>query len=337
MKTDDFKHSLRRYVYNVLQNPNFEDKTTRWVNYVLIALIVLNILVVLLESVNSLFISHQLLFTHLEYFFLTIFTIEFLLRIWSVPEENLSSSPVEQRKKWLFSADGWIDIITLVPAYINFFVPIDLGMLRLLRLLRLLKLTRHFNALQLILNVIKNEKNALQAVVFILLILIVLAAGGMYVVEHHAQPQHFGSIPQAMWWAVVTLTTVGYGDVTPVTVGGKIFGAIMTVLGVGLAALPAGILATGLAQQLRLQNHQAVQTFRALAHQHQLDLDSNPDKIELLRQQAGLDKEKMHDILLELMRARYIKHQQQPYAYCPHCGHALPNCSDMPNDKKIFD
>ena len=249
MKTYEPKRSLRRYVYNVLQNPDFEDKTTRLVNYVLIALIVLNIIVVLLESINYVFISHRVFFKNFEYFCLAIFTVEFLLRFWSAPEENLAISHFKQRKKWFFSADGWIDIITLVPAYINFFVPIDLGIFRLLRLLRLLKLTRHFNALRLILNVIKNEKNALQAVVFILIILIVLAAGGMYVVEHHAQPQHFGSIPQAMWWAVVTLTTVGYGDVTPVTVAGKFFAAMMAVLGVGLAALPAGILATGLAQE----------------------------------------------------------------------------------------
>ena len=159
------------------------------------------------------------------------------------------------RWKYVTSGAAIIDLLAILPAYINFFVHIDLRFLRILRLLRLLKLTRYFISLQILLRVIEREKGSFQAVIFILVIMIVMAAAGIYVVEGRAQPDVFSSIPASMWWAVVTLTTVGYGDVTPITPLGRFLGALITILGVGLAALPAGILANGLANELELRKH----------------------------------------------------------------------------------
>ena len=320
-----FYQRIRLNVYNVLQNPDFDSPLSRAINIALISLILINVGAILIESVDTIYRPYQIYFDGFEQFILIVFTLEFLLRLWCVASADSTLSAWHQRKRWLMSGDAFIDLISIVPAYINYFVPIDLGIFRLLRLLRLLKLARHFNALQLILQVVRRERDALQAVLLILFILIILAAGGMYVVEHEAQPEDFGSIPQAMWWAVVTLTTVGYGDVTPVTTGGKIFGAMMTILGVGLAALPAGILATGLAAELREKNHRAEEKFRALLTHHQIDLGSNPDKLEQLRKQAGLGKEEAHDIILQLMREEFFRHRPPSCCYCPHCGEKLPD------------
>ena len=216
--------------------------------------------------------------------------------------------------------------MAILPAYINFFVHLDLRFLRILRLLRLLKLTRYFVSLQILLRVIEREKGSFQAVIFILSIMIVMSAAGVYVVESKAQPEAFSSIPASMWWAVVTLTTVGYGDVTPITPWGRILGALITILGVGLAALPAGILATGLANELEQRKQHLGLKFRELLQNSEIDLLNDQEKIEDLRKQVGLTTEQTQDILLQLIRERReeeLRLEQEPYKYCPHCGEKL--------------
>ena len=181
------------------------------------------------------------------------------------------------------SGGAIIDLMAILPAYLNLFVHIDLRFLRVLRLFRLLKLTRYFVSLQILLRVIQREKGSFQAVIFILVIMIVMTASAIYVVENKAQPEAFSSIPKAMWWAVVTLTTVGYGDVTPVTNLGRILGAFITILGVGIAALPAGILASGLANELNQRNRRLEQEFREVPQAKGLDLLHDQVEIERIR------------------------------------------------------
>ena len=118
---------------------------------------------------------------------------------------------------------------------------IDLRILRALRMLRLLKFSRYFKVMNLLLGVLKEERQSFLAAMFLLTIAMLIASTGIYIFEKDAQPDKFGSIPEAMWWAVATLTTVGYGDVTPITAMGKIFGALITIIGIGTVALPSGI------------------------------------------------------------------------------------------------
>ncbi|PRD29864.1 UNVERIFIED_CONTAM: yjdF [Trichonephila clavipes] len=254
---------------------------------------------------------------------IAIFSAEYFLRFWSVAENDPTDSAWNQRWKWAKSGGAIIDLIAILPAYFNFFVHIDLRVLRILRLLRLLKLTRYFVSLQILLRVIKREKGSFQAVIFILVIMIVMAASGIYVVENKAQPEAFSSIPKAMWWAVVTLTTVGYGDVTPVTSMGKFLGALITILGVGIAALPAGILASGLANELNQRNQKLEQEFRELLQAQGNDVLHNQLELEKLRQRVGLPKEQMHEIIVQLMREHLLEGQekkQEKKHYCPYCG-----------------
>ena len=320
-------YTLRKFVYNNLHNEEYETTFSRVINFILIVLILANVAAVLLESVNDIYQSYRLFFDMFEHLSIAIFSFEYLLRMWSIAEKEPFESAWKNRLKWIKSGGAIIDLLAILPAYINFFVPIDLRFLRILRLLRLLKLTRYFVSLQILLRVIEREKGSFQAVVFILSIMIVMAAACVYVVESKAQPDVFTSIPASMWWAVVTLTTVGYGDVTPITPLGRFLGAIITVLGVGLAALPAGILANGLANELEQRKQHLELKFRELLQNSEIDLITDVDKIEDIRKDVGLTVEQTRDMILQLLREQReeaLKQEREQYAYCPHCGKNLP-------------
>jgi voltage-gated potassium channel len=321
-------YTLRKFVYNNLHNEDYETRFSRAINYFLILLIIGNAAAVLLESVNDIYQSYSVFFDLFEYFSILIFSIEYLLRFWSVAEKNPFHSAWNNRLNWVKSGAALIDLLAILPAYINFWVPIDLRFLRILRLMRLLKLTRYFVSLQILLRVIEREKGSFQAVLFILSIMIVMAAACIYVVESKAQPDVFTSIPASMWWAVVTLTTVGYGDVTPITPLGRFLGALITILGVGLAALPAGILATGLTYELEQRKQNLELKFRELLQSSEIDLFNDQEKIESMRKEVGLTSEQTRNIIFQLLREQReeaLKQEREQYAYCPHCGKKLPD------------
>ncbi|RZG87559.1 ion transporter [Acinetobacter sp. WCHAc060033] len=320
-------YSLRKFVYNNLHNDDYETQFSRSINFLLIFLIIGNVIAVLLESINDVYKVYKIYFDAFENISIVVFTLEYILRFWSVVEKDPFETEWKQRWKYVISGAAIIDLLAILPAYINFFVHIDLRFLRILRLLRLLKLTRYFVSLQILLRVIEREKGSFQAVIFILLIMIVMAAAGIYVVESRVQPEIFSSIPASMWWAVVTLTTVGYGDVTPITPLGRFLGALITILGVGLAALPAGILANGLANELELRKQQLELKFRDLLESCEIDIIDDEEKIENIRKEVGLSTEQTQDIVLQLIRERKedaLEREKNKYCFCPHCGHKLP-------------
>ncbi len=322
---------LRHFVYNILQNDDYNTWLSRYVDYFLIALIAANVTAVIAESVDQWYYPYQRYFELFENFSIVIFTIEYLLRLWCVAEAKPNGTTWRQRWDWLRSPSALIDLIAIAPAFLNFFVSIDLRFLRILRLFRILKLTRYFASMRILLVVISKEKGSFQAVIFILIIMIVTASSGIYLVENHAQPEEFESIPKAMWWAVVTLTTVGYGDVIPITIAGKILGAVITVLGVGLAALPAGILATGLANELAQRRDELEQQFREFLVDGDFDLVQNQVMVDKLRRELGLAKEEAQDIILQVLREQELERREQEVRekevrkknFCPHCGERL--------------
>ncbi|WP_457970977.1 ion transporter [Acinetobacter calcoaceticus] len=317
---------LRKFFYNNLHNHDYETKVSRCINYFLVVLIVGNVAAILLETVNDLYTSYHVWFEYFENISIAIFSVEYLLRLWSVADRDTTQSAWKIRLNWMKSGEAIIDLMAILPAYLNFFVRIDLRMLRILRLLRLLKLTRYFISLQILLCVIKREKGSFQAVIFILIIMIIMTASGIYVVENKAQPEAFSSIPKSMWWAVVTLTTVGYGDVTPVTSLGKLLGALITILGVGIAALPAGILASGLANELNQRNQRLEQEFRELLQVRGIDILHDEAEIERIRQKVGLPKEQAHNLIIQIMREKVLEEEEsvrETKCYCPHCGGKL--------------
>ena len=321
-------YTLRKFVYDNLHDEENETLFSRCINYALIGLIIGNVIAVLLESVNQIYKDYQWYFDIFENISILIFFFFYILRFWSVVEKDPFDSEWHQRWKYITSGAAIIDLLAILPAYINFFVQIDLRFLRTLRLLRLLKLTRYFVSLQILLRVIEREKGSFQAVIFILGIMIVMAAAGIYVVESRAQPEVFSSIPASMWWAVVTLTTVGYGDVTPITPAGRFLGALITILGVGLAALPAGILASGLASELEQRKQQLEIRFRDLLLNCEIDIIDDSQKIDQIRKDVGLSVDQTKEIVLQLINERKEKEllkEKSKFCFCPNCGYKLPD------------
>ncbi|WP_103866633.1 ion transporter [Aquimarina sp. I32.4] len=253
--------SFKKRSYEILEKGASDDRWSRRIDLFIISLIFLNILAIILESVNSLKRDYQLIFDYIEIFSIYIFTIEYILRIWSITEKEEYSQPIQGRLKYLFSFSSIIDLIAIVPAYIPLLIGVDSRVvrgIRLLRLFRILKLSRYNRAFSHIRNVVKSKKEELVISLFAVLTLLVISSSLMYFVENKAQPESFSSIPATMWWGVATLTTVGYGDVYPITGLGKFMAGIMAILGVGLFALPAGILANGFGNTL--ENKDSCQT-----------------------------------------------------------------------------
>jgi len=202
-------------------------------------------------------------------------------------------------------------------------------MLRVLRLLRVFRLTRYSNSMGLLLQVLKEEARNIGAALFVLLLLIIMAASLTYLAEHKAQPEAFGSIPAALWWAVVTMTTVGYGDVVPITVMGKFLGAIIGIISVGMVALPAGLLASGFSEALRLRRSAFEQVVGEVMEDGVIDNDERV-RIRETQRDLGLSKDEAEAILRDRHQMTGRARQTAPAPVprpetCPHCGKTLPS------------
>ena len=177
-----------------------------------------------------------------------IFTAEYLLRVWTADMLREELSPAKARLKYIFSFMAIIDLFAIMPFYLPMIIPIDLRALRslrLVRLLRLFKLNRYTKALSTIAEVFKRKASQLISSLLVVGLLMLIALLIMYNVEHEAQPDKFTNVFQALWWSVATLTTVGYGDIYPITIPGKILSTIIALLGIGLVAVPTGIITAG--------------------------------------------------------------------------------------------
>jgi voltage-gated potassium channel len=249
--------NVKKRAYEILEKGTSNDPWSRRIDIFIISLILLNIFAVVLESVPALRKNYHLVFYYFEIFSVAIFSIEYLLRIWSITENKKYANPFTGRLRYLFSFYSLIDLIAVVPAYIPLLVTVDTRVLRgirILRLFRILKLSRYNRAFSHLKQVIQSTKEQLAISLFAVLLLLIIASTLMYYAEHEAQPEAFSSIPATMWWGVATLTTVGYGDVYPITEIGRIMAGIIAILGVGLFALPAGILANGFGNNLEEKN-----------------------------------------------------------------------------------
>lgn len=242
--------SYRRRTYEILEEGDHAQGWPRLINLALMLLVVFNVLAVIMETVESLYAACGPLFEAFNIFSIGIFTIEYILRIWSCTEDPRYRAPQGSRLRFAVTPLAIVDLIAVLPFYLPF-VLADLRFIRairLFRLFRILKLAHYSRALQTFDDVLRLKKDELGLMLFTMIILLITSAGLMYEAEHAAQPEAFASIPDAMWWGIVTLATVGYGDIYPVTPWGRLIGSVVVILGIGLFALPAGILAMGFVQ-----------------------------------------------------------------------------------------
>ena len=307
--------TLRKRTAQCLDAGTSGDLLSRTVDLFLITLISLNVLATILESVEPLMARHAQAFARFELFSVLVFTLEYFLRVWSSPDATAASASASRRSRLRFalSPGAIIDLLAILPFYLSFFIGMDLRFLRAFRLIRVFKLTRYSTTMQVILGVIRAELGTFTAAFALMLVLLVLASSGMYLIERDVQPETFGSIPAAMWWAMATLTTVGYGDAIPVTAAGKLFGSCITLIGVGMVALPAGILASGFSEQLRRSREQWEDQL-ATAMEDGLVDGKEHQALEDLRQRLGISAEDA-----ELLHRAYLRDHTTPEERCPHC------------------
>lgn len=230
------------------------DLPSRAIAVGLATLILLNVVASSLQTVEVLHLRWGPWFEAFETFSVYVFTIEYIARIWVCTVGANTPSPVAGRFRYALTPLMVIDLLAIAPFFLTSVFTVDLRILRLVRLVRLLrvlKIARYSESLQLLGRVFVARRNELFVTFIALAVLLVVASTLMYHVEHDAQPNTFSSIPAAMWWSVETLTTIGYGDMLPVTVPGKILNSIIAILGIGLFALPAGILGSGFVEELQ--------------------------------------------------------------------------------------
>jgi voltage-gated potassium channel len=224
-------------------------------------LIVLNVISIILESYKGLREIFSFEFYAFEAFSVVIFSIEYVLRVWtSNLDESISGKG--RRLKFVISGMGIIDLLSILPFYLPFLLPFDLRMLRILRLFRLLriiKLGRLSRSLKTISSVLKESKSDLAITIFSAFVLLILSSTIMYYVENEAQPDKFDNIGQSLWWAVATLTTVGYGDIYPITGLGKFMSAIIALIGIGFIALPTGIISSAFIEKVQKDKKQKIE------------------------------------------------------------------------------
>jgi voltage-gated potassium channel len=245
--------TLRAQIYELLESSRPDHRVSKAIDRSLMVLIILNVIAISLETVEELEAVYRFEFAAFEMFSVAVFTVEYLLRLWVAPEHLpfRQLGPVKARLRHMVTAFAIIDLLAILPFYLTLLFPgIDLRLIRAFRLMRLLKLARYSPALSSLLAVLREERRALGAAALLMVILLMSASTVMYFIEHVAQPDKFGSIPDAMWWSIVALTTVGFGDVVPVTALGKIVGGFVLVMGLMMFALPVGIMASGFTNEV---------------------------------------------------------------------------------------
>lgn len=250
---------LRRRIYELLEVAHPDDTASRVTDLFLFILIALNVIAVIVETVEDLAVQYAAVFLYFEVFSVAVFSVEYVLRLWTCVSDRRYAGSIRGRFRFAGSWHAVVDILAILPFYLPMILPIDLRVIRALRffrLLRFLKLSRYSESMQIFGRVLRSERSELLMALFVAGVLLVIGSSFLYLVENEAQPDVFSSIPAAMWWGVATLTTVGYGDVYPVTPIGRFLGAIVAIMGVGMFALPAGILASGFAREMSRERGQ---------------------------------------------------------------------------------
>ena len=254
--------SKRSLWYKCLNEPDRDYWPSIFVTILIAVVIMLNIVEIIFSSMNDFSVYMGGAVIYVSYCFAIFFTLEYILRIWVSAEISSEKSISVWAKRWKYirSPMGLVDLLSSLPLIIWLFLPTeqfaDLRILKLISMIRVFKLTRYSSSLNLLFRVFLENKHTLFAAALVMMILMIIASAGIYMFERNVQPDDFGSIPSSMWWAFVTLTTVGYGDVTPITLGGKIFGSVVMVCGVGIAAMPAGIFASSFVSLVREQERE---------------------------------------------------------------------------------
>lgn len=301
---------FRQKLFHLIDEDSKDNKVGRAFNSFIIFLIFLNVVAIILESVESFKSVFQGWFDTFEAVSVLVFTFEYMGRLITAKYKYPHLSGWRPYVRYFFSFMALVDLLAIFPSVLIVLAPvysplkqlIDLRfirMLRVLRLFRIFKITRYSSSLKMIGEILREKRRDLSVTIFITFILIVISSTLMYYAEHDAQEEEFPNIIAAFWWAVATLTTVGYGDVFPVTVMGKVLSGVIAILGIGMVALPTGILSSAFIERIEEEK------------QAKMKAEGGESEKPILQTAAE------HD------------HTHLPYDYCPYCGEKLPDPGEI--------
>ncbi len=259
---------IRRRVYQLLEKAQVGDVASLIIDVFILSLIFFNILAIMFETVDSIHQKYSTEFHLFDLISVIIFTIEYILRVWVSVEVDNSSKFFKKRIKYGFSFMAIVDLIAILPFYLAF-LPIDMRFLRtirLLRIIRIFKIGHYSNSLGTLGRIFKKKKADLFIGLFITLILLVVFSNIIYFVEKNAQPEVFSNVFQSMWWGIITITSVGYGDMYPITTIGKIIGGIISFLGILIVAIPIGILGAAYVEDMNNKQRGRIRLIHAEDH-----------------------------------------------------------------------
>ena len=300
-------HLIQANVLRVLEPAALGDRTSRIWDLSLFSLVVLNLIAVALESVPTFQMSYGTWLYNFELFSVVVFSVEYIARVWSAPAKrgvDFTDSPLKSRVRYIFSFYGLIDLVAILPFYIQALFPgLDLRVLRALRLLRILKLNHYNSALDDLFGAIVEEKKSFVTTLYIFSVAFVLSSSLIYYAEHKVQPEDFRSIPDAMYWSIITLTTVGYGDVSPITVFGKGIAAITAIFGVVVVALLTGIVANAFNKQMERRKIIFEDQVRDALLDGVLDSDEEAS-LDALRKKFGMSKSQADALIDHVKKLR---------------------------------
>jgi len=246
---------LKAAVYHVLEAGRANDRATFIFDVSMTTLIIANVAAFAIATVPDISAAYGRELAIFNAFSVFVFTVEYGLRLWvcveHAPYRRLS--PTRARVRFVFTPMMIVDLLAIAPFYLSVFFAADLRIFRIFRLLRFFKMVRYSPALSSLGRVIWRERRALMAALIVMTGALLVSSTLLYFIERHEQPEAFGTVPAAMWWSMATLTTVGYGDVVPITVAGRLVGGLVMLLGLGMFALPIGIIATGFNQEIHRQ------------------------------------------------------------------------------------
>lgn len=247
---------IKLKIFEIIEKDTKNNLISKIFDLFIMTLIIINILCVIMESISSIKEKYIIYFSFIESFSILVFTLEYILRIWTAEYKFPNKNKTISKLLYIFSFLALIDLIVILPFYLSNIIKIELRYLRIIRIFRLLrifKLNRYIKSLNLFKEILKEKKEELIVSLIITLVLLFTASALMYSIENEIQPDKFPDILSSFWWGITTLTTVGYGDVYPKTILGKILSGIIALLGTGLVALPTGIISSGFIEKLSKQ------------------------------------------------------------------------------------
>ena len=240
------RSGIREEVWRVIFN--HDTKWAKRFDIILLWLIAASVLVIMLESVEALEAEYATLFLILEWLFTIIFTIEYAMRIWVV----------RRKRRYIFSFFGIVDFLSILPTYLGLLFAsshylMTIRILRLLRMFRVLKMARHVGEAKILLDALRASRTKILVFVFGVLTLVCVEGTLMYIIEGHREGSGFTSIPTSIYWGIVTITTVGYGDIAPVTVLGKMMASVIMLTGFAIIAVPTGIVTAEIGRRMKVE------------------------------------------------------------------------------------